>query len=178
MNVLSFSPVIFLTVMLTSSGEASGQHDPKDSVTITSIIQEKKSRSPLEQKIDSRLLQVVKQEQTRKQSGATDFSQVNADPAGNLEVDITAEVTDELLAKIKKLGGRILFPSAKYRSIRAIIHLSSVKTIAGYPEVKFIKPAAIAQTNSPGGNMNPGNPAQTEKINPNPQPAAGKKQDS
>jgi len=172
---LFFIPVILISVMLTPTKDVSGQHELHDSATITSIIRDKKARSPLEQKIDSRLLQVVNQQQTKKPR-QNDLSQVTADPNGDLEVDITAEVTDDLLAKIKKLGGRIIFPSKQYRTLRAVINLSTVKTIADYPEVRFIQPAALAQTNSRGGNMKSGNPVPAEKINPNPAAPAGKKQ--
>jgi hypothetical protein len=70
-----------------------------------------------------------------------DPADVKADKLGNLDVDISADVTDELLVKLQKLGAKVIFPSAEYHTIRATVNLSMVKTIAAYTEVRFIEPA-------------------------------------
>ncbi len=115
---------------------------------IEALLQEKKLRTPAEQKIDSRLLQAVREKLGQQMANGINLepADVKADKLGNLDVDIRADVTDELLVKIEKLGGKIIFPSAEYHTLRATINLSMVKAIAAFPEVKFIEPAALMET--------------------------------
>lgn len=110
-------------------------------------IKEKNSRTELEQKIDSRLLQAIREHRGEKNVNRDlEPVQVNADNRGNLQVDIKADITDNLLNKIKSLGGNILSSFPQYRTLRAQISLTMVETIAGYTEVKFIEPAVQATT--------------------------------
>lgn len=71
---------------------------------------------------------------------------VHAEKNGKVQVDISAEVTDELINKITTNGGSIIYPSKENHSIRALIDLSTAETIAGYKEVKFIEPAVLPET--------------------------------
>jgi hypothetical protein len=115
---------------------------------IAALIAEKNSRTPAQRKIDSQLLQAVKE--SRGEQMALGASLERANPKlsndGALLVDITADVSDALLANIQQLGGEIVFPSAEYRAIRAQVPFSSIETIAGYPEVSFIRAAVPAKT--------------------------------
>ncbi len=112
---------------------------------IEALLKEKNLRTPIEQKIDSRLLQAVRERigQQMVKGLRLDPANVNADRLGNLEVDITAAVTDELLVKLDKLGAKIIFSSVEYHSIRATVNLSMVKAIAAYDEVRFVQPAVL-----------------------------------
>ena len=112
------------------------------------LLNEKNLRTPIEQKIDSRLLQAVREKEGQPMAKGIKLepADVSADKVGNLDVDIRANVTDELLTKMQKLGANIIFPSAEYHTIRATINLAMVRTIAAYPEVQFIEPAVKSQT--------------------------------
>lgn len=102
----------------------------------------------VQQKIDSRLFQAVRESRGEQMdAGVLRLAKVIADNKGNLMVDIQADVNDVLLRKIEALGGKIIYPSKRYHTIRAQVNLSMVETIAGYPDVKFIEPAATAVTN-------------------------------
>ena len=138
-----------MIILLTHNAFA--QTKPNISRQIELLIKEKKSRTAVEQKIDSRLLQALKQQQGKKTGEGINAEpvDVNADSKGNLEVDITADVTDSLINRIKNAGGLIIYPSKQYHTIRAKINLAIVAKIAAYPEVKFIEPAAVAQLNRP-----------------------------
>ena len=140
---------VVLIILLTHNAFA--QTKPNTSRQIKLLIKEKKSRTAVEQKIDSRLLQALKQQQGKKTGNGINAEpvDVNADSKGNLEVDITADVTDSLINRIKTAGGLIIYPSKQYHTIRAKINLSMVAKIAAYPEVKFIEPAAVAQLQRP-----------------------------
>ena len=114
---------------------------------IETILKEKNLRTPIEQKVDSRLLQAVREKAGIQMAKGLvlDKAFVNADNIGNLAVDISATVTDDLLVRLEKLGVKIIFPSAEYHTIRATANLSIVKTIAAFTDVRFIEPAAQAE---------------------------------
>ena len=113
---------------------------------IQKLIAEKQSRTPAERKISSQLLQAAREATGRPMVEGVQLkpANVNADSTGSVLMDINAIITANLLGRIKALGGKIIYSSEKFHSLRAQVNLSAVKTIAGYAEVKFIKPAAKA----------------------------------
>ncbi len=110
---------------------------------IQTLLKEKSSRTAVQQKIDSRLLQAIREGRGEAMAAGVNLlrADVDADAAGTLKVDISATVTPSLLSKITSLGGSIIYPSAQYHTVRAVINLKMVETIAAYPEVTFIQPA-------------------------------------
>ncbi|MEJ7769458.1 MAG: hypothetical protein WKF89_16690 [Chitinophagaceae bacterium] len=135
----------FAMFIILLANKVFAQTKPNTTRQMESLIKEKQSRSAVEQKIDSRLLHAIRDKQGLKTGKLVPPvpAMVLADGNGNIEVDINAEVTDSLLHRIKVLGGRILFPSKRYHTIRASVNLMVVEKIAGYPEVKFIAPASV-----------------------------------
>ncbi len=148
MRLRKYTAYSMLAVMLLSFIQLNAQVTQQTLKQIELLQQEKRSRTPIEQKIDSRLLQAVREKLGQLMANGVQLepANVNADHLGNLTVDITADVSDQLLVKIQQLGGNVIFPSAEYQTIRATINLSMVKTIAAYPEVKFIEPAVQSET--------------------------------
>jgi hypothetical protein len=140
---LAFSMVFFLA---QQSSAQQLQQQTLDQIAL--LRQEKISRTPTEQKIDSRLLQAVRERRGQKMVAGVELepANVNADGSGKLKVDIKADITDQFLSKIESLGGKIIFPSAEYHTVRAEVNLAMVETIADYPEVKFIQPAVLSRT--------------------------------
>src|SRR5215471_10333969 len=110
---------------------------------IVALEMEKSNRTPAEQKIDSQLLQALRESRGQKMASAANLAPANvgSDSDGNVKVDIAADVTDDLIIRIESLGGQIIFPSWQYHTIRAQVSLANVETIAAYPEVTFIQPA-------------------------------------
>jgi hypothetical protein len=107
--------------------------------------QEKASRTPIQQKIDSQLLYAL--QKTHKTGSSTELRPtVKIDSSGNVLVDIDAKVTDSLLGNIKHVGGKILNSFPRDHTVRAKLPLAQVEFIAGLPEVKFIQPAVEATT--------------------------------
>src|SRR4051812_11498551 len=74
---------------------------------------EKESRTPTQKKMSSVLLQAVRESRGQKlaQGVPLEPADIKKDEAGLILVDITAEVSDTLLANIVALGGQIVFPS-------------------------------------------------------------------
>ena len=121
---------------------------------VTLLLLEKQARTPSERKIDSRLLQAVREKRGQKMAIGVDLEpvNVNADEDGYLKVDIDGTINNELIRKIESVGGSIIYPSPQYHTARVLINLSMVETMAAFTEVSFIKPAAIAATVGSGSN--------------------------
>ena len=110
---------------------------------IQELLKEKSSRSPIDRKIDSRLLQAVREKLGQQMVKGINLepANVDADAAGMFKADISANITDAFLSKLTALGANIIYASPRYHTVRATINLKTVQTIAGYAEVKFIQPA-------------------------------------
>ena len=61
-------------------------------------------------------------------------------------MDIRADVSPELLDRIRVLGGEVDSHFAEFRAIRARLPLEEIEALAGMPEVDFIRPADRAIT--------------------------------
>jgi hypothetical protein len=123
---------------------------------ISALLEEKRSRTPVQQKVDSNLLYEGKQRRGLAiASGVPTLrTGIAVGARGEVVVDITARVTDSLLATIASLGGRILNAYPAYRSIRAEFPLAAVETLAAHPDVLFVQPkqqAILNRAPPPGG---------------------------
>jgi hypothetical protein len=116
---------------------------------MAALLAEKDKRTPSQRKIDSQLLQGIRESRGEEMTPGVHVEKANikTDSVGTVVVDITATVTDDLLTRIEGLDGTIIFPSVQWHAIRARVPLSAVETIAGYPEVTFIRTAIPAKTN-------------------------------
>ncbi|HJX90496.1 MAG TPA: hypothetical protein VJ372_08365, partial [Pyrinomonadaceae bacterium] len=86
---------------------------------IQALEDEKESRTPAQQKIDSQLLYALKMERSELIAAAVNSLQVNVNSAaGRVVVDITAEVDDQFLKFLGRNGADVLSSSAEYRSVR------------------------------------------------------------
>jgi hypothetical protein len=109
---------------------------------------EKESRTPAQQKINSQLLYEIyrlRGEAVRKgvPPGPTG---VKIDDRGRALVDIRANPAPSLQNSIRRGGGLVLSISVRDRSIIARVPLLKLETLAADPAVRFIEPAAEATT--------------------------------
>ncbi len=146
--------LLFLLMLSLASLSLFAQVTPATMQQIQLLLQEKNSRTPTQQKIDSRLLQAVRENRGEKMAAGVDLDRVDvkADATGTLKVDIKADITDAFLSKIQSLGGQIIHAAPEYHTVRATVNLKAVETIAGYPEVKFIEPAVQSMVVDAGRN--------------------------
>ena len=130
------------------------QVTPATMQQIQFLLKEKSSRTPVQRKIDSRLLQAIRESRGEKMVEGINLepANVDADFTGVLKVDISANISDAFLLKITALGGKIIYASAEYHTVRASVNLKTVETIAGYAEVKFIQPAVKSMVVDAGAN--------------------------
>jgi len=140
--------ILIASILILSVTKGFAQVRQRTIDEIHLLLREKESRTPAQRKMDSRLLQASRERRGRQMAVGVNLApaRVNADANGRVPVDISADVTDDLIRKIEGLGGKIIYPSSEYRTIRAEINLSAAETIAAYPEVKFIQPAIRSMT--------------------------------
>ncbi len=146
--------LLFITIILFAGERSMAQVSPRTMKEIQLLLQEKSSRTPTQRKIDSRLLQAVRERrgELMVKGVSLDRANVHADLTGTLKVDIKADITETFLSKIKSLGGQIIYASEQYHTVRAAANLSAVESIAALPEVKFIEPAVRSMVVDQGKN--------------------------
>jgi hypothetical protein len=117
---------------------------------IQALLEEKESRTPAQQKMDSQLVYTLKM--NRGQAIARDVqtleTRVEVDTDRQTIVDISTFDMKRAHAKLDQMGVEVI--SAVGGSIRARVKVEDLETIAGFPEVKFISPRQEAKTSRAG----------------------------
>jgi len=122
---------------------------------IAALEAEAEARTPIQKKISSHLLYTAKMHLGQAIAAGVPALTLGITPSidGKVEVDITAAVTDTLLAQIEAAGGTIGSSFPKYHAIRATLPLNSLETVAGFTSVQFIKPAAYPMLQGADSNL-------------------------
>jgi hypothetical protein len=117
--------------------------------TLAGMTQEKRSRTPAQQKIDSQLLYALYRERGEAEAKGVPAGElrVKFDEHGRAIVSIRARVTKKVLAKIKSLGGTVVSSSEPYNDITAHLPLAKLEQLASLKDVRAIMPAEEATTN-------------------------------
>jgi hypothetical protein len=134
-----------------SASQAVEDISPEALAQIEALIREKELRTDVQKKIDSQLIYQSKMDQGQPVADnvTTLQTDVDVDTQGKTTVDITATVTNEVLASLQANGAEIL--SARGNSIRALVPLERIEAIAALEEVKFVQPKQDAMTTSESG---------------------------
>ena len=107
--------------------------------SIADILKAKSQRTPAQRKLSSQLLDAA------QQGPAADVQAGPTRSAGRqatmVTVDIRADVTDAVLARIRALGGTVVNSVPEYRAIRARLPLAALETLAELAAVSSIRPA-------------------------------------
>jgi hypothetical protein len=119
---------------------------------IGTLLQEKEARTATQAKLSSALWYTL--QSARGQAipdmdlvYASASEEVGADVNGMVAVDITARVSDRLLAFIRGLDGTLGYVSAPQQAIRATLPLAALESLAGNTAIVRVEPAAKATTN-------------------------------
>lgn len=133
-----------LAILALFCSDARGQQiAPQALQQIQALRLEKASWTAAERKIDSNL--VIRAKRARGVPLAAQLpdlqSAVEIDALGTTRVDITATVTNELLALIEALGGSVINSYPQYKAIRAVMPVEQLEALAAEPSVTFIRPA-------------------------------------
>ena len=150
-SLLSF---LFL-LALGAPGVAFAQQGALSARTLSQLAafgQDKLQRTPAQRKLDSHLIYAARM--SRRQEvvpGIASLPKVwdllRMDIQGRVEVDIQAKVSDDLLALLAALGGRVEAAYPAYGSVRAWLPLTAVETAAAITAVHWIAPAATPLLN-------------------------------
>jgi uncharacterized repeat protein (TIGR01451 family) len=115
---------------------------------VQSLMAEKDSRTPAQQKMDSHLIYaLLAQRRDARLDGLPKLRLLSPDPDGTVLVDVKAfspAGVASILARLRTLGARIVSVQARYGSIRARLLLAVTETLAAMPEVRFVQRASRA----------------------------------
>jgi hypothetical protein len=112
-------------------------------------VQEKRTRTAAQQKIDSQLLYALYRKRGEAEAKGVPAGElrVKFDEKGRAMVSIRARVSKALLAKIKSMDAEIVSSSERYNDIRANVPLERLEELAALKDVRAIMPAEEATTN-------------------------------
>ena len=145
---MKLTVVAALVASLLSAPAASAQDRLPDDSRQSPVSSAKRQRSAAQAKINTHLLDAIEQARKQKSPPApSESSLVDIDAKRRALVDLRAEVTDRLLALVRKLGGEVQSTAPPHHSIIARVPLNKLETLAADDGVQFIEPAAVPTTN-------------------------------
>ena len=108
------------------------------------LADEKRSRTPAQKKIDSQLLYAIRRQRGDTRGLPKQLVDLKLDAKGRVVVDITSAVPSRVVPKIQALDGSVLSVSQKYHTVRALIALDKLQSLATSVHVRFISlPAEV-----------------------------------
>ena len=116
------------------SAQDGGGSVETDGGQIKALLAAKVQRTPAQRKMSSRLLDA-----RRQAKGAAPVDEM-------VTVDIRADVTPEVLSRIRTLGGTVINSVPKYRAIRARLPRVAVEKLAALDAIQTIRAADEAAT--------------------------------
>ncbi|HAJ58224.1 MAG TPA: hypothetical protein DCP31_02245 [Cyanobacteria bacterium UBA8543] len=163
---------ITMTKATAQSPGYGGSIAPRVWRQIQALEQEKRSRTPAQQKINSRLLYAIRARRRESFTRQVPYlrTSVKLNPQGEARIDIKTargQVTAQLIQKVQTAGAKILFALSEYDAIQVLVTLDKVEYIAAFPEVSWLQPYVRPVTSAITTDKQP-NP-----INDSPQTSEG-----
>ena len=123
------------------SAQAGGESPGTASRQIEVLLGTKEQRTPAQRKVSSQLLDARRAAVAarRQAKGAAAVDEL-------VKMDIRADVTPAVLARIRALGGTVINSVPRYRAIRARLPLVAVEKLAALDAVQSIRAADVAVT--------------------------------
>ncbi|HVG33293.1 MAG TPA: hypothetical protein VM911_09440, partial [Pyrinomonadaceae bacterium] len=153
-----------------SNGQGAEHMSERARHQIESLINEKATRSRGRKKMDSRLIYGLKKHRRERITDEVESLEVSLplNSRGEVVVDITATVDNQLLDKLKNAGVRVISSFAEYHSIRASISLDAIDVVADFPEITYIQPMqeAITQQEEAAPSVDPEHLSTTNLLSP------------
>ena len=126
-----------------TSVQAGGELAVKTVRQIEALLAAKAQRTPAQRKVSSQLLPARRAQVYGVASRQAPDTTATDEMA---MVDIQADVTPEVLARIRALGGTIINSVGRYRAIRANLPTAAGEQLAALEAVQSIRPADVAVT--------------------------------
>ena len=143
--------LVFVALPRESSGQGVQREPIRETALqqIRALMAEKAARSDARGRLDSQLILELSRRRGDAVSRAVPglSTGIEIDSQGGTLVDIRADVSGALLARIDALGGTVLRQHPRYRSIRARLPIESLEALAADTSVQFIRPALPPITN-------------------------------
>ena len=141
--VLGLASVLLLAMIPGTGTAQEKEMSATASRQIQVLLDEKASRTPAQRKISSDLLLNMRAERGRSIRNAVPElrTSVQVDENETTLVDIKANVTQDLLRKIKEVGGTVVNSFPQHQAIRARIPIQRLESIAESPDVRSIRSA-------------------------------------
>jgi len=130
---------------------------PEALAQIDALLQEKESRTPAQQKLDSQLVYAVKM--ARGEPIAAGVTRLDVKLAtdstdrGRLTIDVRADLSDPLLQQLRAMNVDVVSASSAYGSVRLQATLDQLEAIAALPQVIFIQSKQEALTSRVAGTI-------------------------
>jgi hypothetical protein len=126
----------------TPTGEASRLKpiEPEAARQIAALLEEKESRTPAQKKIESRVLQAIRENrgETLARGVATlERADIGQSDDGWVILDLRATVDSKLLSELKSQSAEIISSFPQFDSVRIRVPLERVEQIAALTRVKF-----------------------------------------
>ena len=130
-----------------TSGHRAGGTIPLRTVRqIEALLARKAQRTPSQRKVSSQLLDAGRKPSEGTAAEARKGTAETDTPEGLMTVDIRADVTPEVLSRIRDLGGVVVNSVPRYRSIRAQLPPAAVEPLAKLDAIRTIRPGDRART--------------------------------
>jgi hypothetical protein len=139
-----WSLAMLSTAVSGSAQEAPGISDAARQ-QIAEILALKDSFSPAEQKLTSNL--AFASRRARGLPAGPVVSELRSFVGGMVDVEIKATISDQLLARIAALSGKVKMQLPKFNFVRATVPLSTLHLLAEEPEVISIREPSLRKTN-------------------------------
>ena len=150
MRFIAMVTVVLLALLLTAavegqgraqqaSAQAGGESPGTANQQIAAQLAAKAQRTPAQRKVSSQLLNSRRAADALRQAGESVVDEM-------VMVDIRADVTPTVLARIRALGGTVINSVARYRAIRARLPLDALEKLATLGAIQSIRTADQAVT--------------------------------
>ncbi|HEY2712077.1 MAG TPA: FG-GAP-like repeat-containing protein [Chthoniobacterales bacterium] len=142
--------ILVMAALSQSVLSQTGSINNTTQVQVAALMRDKEARTPAQNKISSHLLDAAKLRRDGFVNQAVPDLRnlVVVDPDGRVRVDITANVSAQLLREIRATGGTILGSYPRDHSIRAILPLEKLEDLSARVDVRFIRPEVGAMINT------------------------------
>ncbi len=115
---------------------------------ISALQDEKAGRTPAQHKMDSQLIYAAKQLRgVPIAAGVTNLQiHVRYETDGRMLIDVNGAVTKDVVAVIEAAGGTVVSRFPKFRTLRALLPIGQIETVAALGDVRSIRRPAMAET--------------------------------
>ncbi|MCG8455678.1 MAG: hypothetical protein MI919_05305, partial [Holophagales bacterium] len=147
-----------LALWLPAGPAGASEPSPEALAQVEALMAEKRSRTPVQQKIDSRLLVEagLRFGNLASRLSPAFRSGVELEAGGLVRLDVEGEISEALQRRVEQLGGEVIYASPRFGTLRALLPLERVENLAESSEVREIHgvmPPVLQMINTTEGDV-------------------------